>query len=491
MPSEGALTLAQLIKDGYFSIILTTNFDNLIEKSLQDVGVSTDDYQVLINEPGNPLKELNRLISYEKPRIKIVKLHGDIYSRKYAITNEETIEFDTPLRQQLEELFRLNDLILIGIKFADLDLLKAMPNEGGSIWYVSPSEPESYIESMMRVRGSECNVISGESGKFDNFVSGVSNHVTTSESKDFNIDWYIFLPFCIDGLNTGEIEALKSSNKEPKDNYIEFSGFTSLDCDCVLNWYEYGVAVWVIKKNATYNNIYEYALDRKRTYAKFLQGEHPITQLTLNILSEPKGKNIDKMPVLTSSIGYAFSIVNVVNHGWKGPYKDNAIKLLSCPSLLDDRYISHESEWVSDQRVPTPELHTKLRKSEFELIREGKFRGGFSPFSIAQVLTGYACWAGVAFHIQDKDRSIPLSELIAYESALQSCWWYLHHAKSKIEEHDDKKVCEHYATSGVKRQMSRLLSIGPTEGTLSRTYKEAIIETSRIERLWQDFKDIL
>ena len=391
----------------------------------------------------------------------------------------------------MEEVFKLNDLILIGTKFADLDILKAMPNEGGSIWYVSPSEPESYIESIMRVRGSECNVISGETGKFDNFVLGLSNHVTTSESKEFNIDWHIFLPFCIDELDTGEIEILKSVNKNLKANYIEFSGFISLESDCVLNWYEYGVAVWVIKRNATYSNIYEYALDRKRTYARLLQGEHPVSQFTLDILSEQKEKHLNKRPGLASSIGYAFSVVNVIKHGWKNPYKDNAIKLMSCPSLLDDRYVSDESDWLSAQQTPSKELISKLRKAEFELIRTSNFKRGFSSFSIEQVLIGYACWAGVAFHIQDAGRSIPLSELITYESALQSCWWYLHHAKSRLEESDDKKVCDHYSNSGVKRQMSRLLSIGPTEGTLSRTYKEAIIETSRIERLWQDFKDIL
>jgi len=39
MPSPAHRAIAQLVKDGYIKVIITTNFDRLIERSLNEVGI--------------------------------------------------------------------------------------------------------------------------------------------------------------------------------------------------------------------------------------------------------------------------------------------------------------------------------------------------------------------------------------------------------------------------------------------------------------------
>lgn len=38
-PTKAHRAIAQLAKDGYIKLVLTTNFDRLLEKSLEDVGI--------------------------------------------------------------------------------------------------------------------------------------------------------------------------------------------------------------------------------------------------------------------------------------------------------------------------------------------------------------------------------------------------------------------------------------------------------------------
>jgi len=118
------------------------------------------------------------ILESAQPRVKIVKLHGDVSSRSFAFTPSEI----SLLGSQGERILRRymgRDLIIVGHGPRDYDINRAIEREGGSIWYVSQSPPpmDDLVYQAMRARGTRANIISGEFGLFDRFFSALHSEL--------------------------------------------------------------------------------------------------------------------------------------------------------------------------------------------------------------------------------------------------------------------------------------------------------------------------
>jgi len=171
--SPGYRRLAELVKKGFFDIVFTTNLDPFLEHALTDNKLDAAGFAVLIcGEQGSG--EIASALESEQPRVKVVKLHGDVLSRSFAFTPSEIStlcgEGERILRRYLSR-----DLIIVGHGPHDYDVNRAIEQEGGSIWYVSQSPPamDDAIYLSMRARGTPANVISGEFGLFDRFFQAL------------------------------------------------------------------------------------------------------------------------------------------------------------------------------------------------------------------------------------------------------------------------------------------------------------------------------
>ena len=81
--TPGYRALAILCEKTYFDVVLTTNFDPLLDDALVTAGMRRRDYLLLINGVLRP-DRLRWLLSARHPRVKVVKLHGDIFHRSSA-----------------------------------------------------------------------------------------------------------------------------------------------------------------------------------------------------------------------------------------------------------------------------------------------------------------------------------------------------------------------------------------------------------------------
>ena len=182
-PSDGYLDLANLIKSGYFKIILTTNLDNLLERALRSVGLlDPDNFIVLVNGKDKPDVIRESLDSSSIP-IKIIKLHGSLESpMSYAFTPEEVFEFESSLKPSLTHIIN-QSLIIIGHSMQDRDINNIFEIDGKEIHFVSPSRPEigSGIDSILKVRRQGC-IIEGDEGKFDIFFRDLKLNIEREES---------------------------------------------------------------------------------------------------------------------------------------------------------------------------------------------------------------------------------------------------------------------------------------------------------------------
>ncbi len=167
-PSRGYFALAKLIKAGYFDLILTTNFDTLLEDALVKAGVRTSDFKVLINGE-TPEDQILHLVKQPTPRIKILKLHGDLNARVFAFTPQEVAEFSEKIEMVVKKYLAQN-VVIVGHTLRDDDINRCLSSaRGGSIWYVNSAPPVQSALIRRALKRRKAVQILGPKGAFDTF----------------------------------------------------------------------------------------------------------------------------------------------------------------------------------------------------------------------------------------------------------------------------------------------------------------------------------
>jgi hypothetical protein len=167
-PSQGYQALAQLIRAGYFDVILSTNFDPLLEDAIAELPMRRRDYVFLVHGVMQPQLVADHLDN-RVPRVKVLKLHGDLFYRKFYYTGEEIEQFPPLIGHALQTYLNQRDVLVVGHGMRDSDVNRCLAEKGSSIWYVGPGPPSGEIARFMKLRRSEHNVVSGDSGYFDPF----------------------------------------------------------------------------------------------------------------------------------------------------------------------------------------------------------------------------------------------------------------------------------------------------------------------------------
>lgn len=168
VPSEGYQCLAELIRAGYFNVILSTNFDPLLEDAVTQQQMRRRDYIFLVHGVMNPEFIADHLDN-SVPRVKILKLHGDLFYYKFYYTGEEIDKFPPPIKRVLETYLNDRDILVVGHGMRDQDINRCLKAKGDSIWYVGPNPPSGEIAQFMKLRNSETHFFSGDDGNFDRF----------------------------------------------------------------------------------------------------------------------------------------------------------------------------------------------------------------------------------------------------------------------------------------------------------------------------------
>lgn len=176
-PSSGYSYLATLIADGLLDMVVTLNFDRLLENSLASQQI---DYLRLVRGEHSDdfIAEALRL---KPPRVKMLKLHGDLHSRTYKLSTKDLLAISRQLEDTLSQMLRSNDVIVCGLSGEDLDVLRLLVSSG-LIWYVAPVFPgPNSPAARLLVEKAKCSMILGENGKFDCFFRELALGVRAEE----------------------------------------------------------------------------------------------------------------------------------------------------------------------------------------------------------------------------------------------------------------------------------------------------------------------
>jgi len=165
--------LARLISDGYFSHVLTTTIDVLLEQALEDVGLKRGwDFQVISLGARSGRKASSEMPPELHDAITIVKLHGDVAHGPVAVTPEE-------IEEVLKAQYRFvkgelsSDMVVVGYDFESDPVNRWLARTSGDLWWVH-QDPEAfssdYAEQMSRIeRRREVRFIDGPSAAPEKF----------------------------------------------------------------------------------------------------------------------------------------------------------------------------------------------------------------------------------------------------------------------------------------------------------------------------------
>lgn len=177
-PSAGYLKLAEAVREGYFDLAITFNYDRLLSQALEQIGFR--DFKEIIRGETDDTK-IARLVEAPQWKFTILKLHGSLYSADtFLFDRGEMNEYPPDLEALVGRLTK-RDIIVCGYGFADMCVMRAFSPQGGSVFWVNPSGAPNAAKGFLVNRRSKDYVISGELGMFDGFATALAEELFAAE----------------------------------------------------------------------------------------------------------------------------------------------------------------------------------------------------------------------------------------------------------------------------------------------------------------------
>jgi CheY-like chemotaxis protein len=142
--TSGYQALATLCAQNYFDLVLTTNMDPLLDDALAAARLWRRDYLLMVNGVIRP-DRLDLLLGSQSPRVKIVKLHGDLFQRFMAWTVEEMDDFLTQISPALKQAVAGRDVLVVGHSLRDERIRDLAQSTGGALWFTHPQQVPDHL----------------------------------------------------------------------------------------------------------------------------------------------------------------------------------------------------------------------------------------------------------------------------------------------------------------------------------------------------------
>lgn len=178
MPTIAHKAIAQLVKNGYLKVIITTNFDRLLEKALYEIGIEP----VIIRHPD----DIDGALPIVHSDFVLIKIHGDYLDSRFLNTKEELTFYNPKLHDYLLRI--INEFGILSCGWSAkwdkgfVNILRQCENyRFFSYWtYLGNCEDELKDISNFR-KGETVNILNA-----DNFFTEISEKIGALESLDNN-----------------------------------------------------------------------------------------------------------------------------------------------------------------------------------------------------------------------------------------------------------------------------------------------------------------
>jgi hypothetical protein len=174
VPTPAHRAIAKLVRDGYVRVIVTTNFDRLLENALRDEGVEPS-----VVKSDDDIKGAVPLIH---SRCTILKVHGDYLDTRIRNTESELKGYTKPLNGLLDRILDEHGLIVCGWS-ADWDralsaAIVRAPNRRYPLFWASRSKPSTLAADLIKQRGGRVLTVTSA----DDFFTALQSNIEAQEA---------------------------------------------------------------------------------------------------------------------------------------------------------------------------------------------------------------------------------------------------------------------------------------------------------------------
>ena len=150
-PTVAHHAIANLAANGYIKVIITTNFDKLMELALQDAGISP----VVLSTPD----QIEGALPLVHTRCCVIKVHGDYLDTRIKNTPSELDSYDAKMDALLDQVFDQFGLITCGWS-ADWDValrkaIERAPSRRFTTYWTSRGAPSEIAKQLIQHRAGQ------------------------------------------------------------------------------------------------------------------------------------------------------------------------------------------------------------------------------------------------------------------------------------------------------------------------------------------------
>lgn len=153
--------LAEIAKQGRLQVVLTTNFDTLIERAMEAVGVPVGVWDALADPPPTAAGNAGAVL--------VVKLHGTASRRSTLVDLGSQKRRGLPVGwlDWLQTAFNGAELLVVGFSGSDLAMrpdylrLEASAPEMVSLRWLASSPPNEQVNGLLRLGGTRFSLVTG------------------------------------------------------------------------------------------------------------------------------------------------------------------------------------------------------------------------------------------------------------------------------------------------------------------------------------------
>lgn len=178
LPTPAHKAIARLVKSGYIKVIITTNFDRLLEKALNEIGIEP----VVIRHPD----DIDGAMPLVHSDFTLVKINGDYLDSRFLNTQEELSAYNKKLHEYLLQIVKEFGILSCGWSAkwdtGFINILRQCENfRYYSYWtYVGICEKELSEIAIFR-KGETVGIISA-----DTFFKEISDNIESLETFNEN-----------------------------------------------------------------------------------------------------------------------------------------------------------------------------------------------------------------------------------------------------------------------------------------------------------------
>jgi len=178
-PTNAHKAISKLVKNGHIRLILTTNFDRLIEQALEEEGITPD---VISSDD-----DLKGALPYVHSKCTVVKLNGDYRDTRIKNTAEELSTYSQSYNSLLDRILDEFGLIVCGWSGEwDTALVQSIlrcPNRRFSLFWLTRREPTEEAKRLIDARHGEVITIKSA----DQFFSELNEKLASLRELDRSV----------------------------------------------------------------------------------------------------------------------------------------------------------------------------------------------------------------------------------------------------------------------------------------------------------------